>query len=65
VSKFDKDFDYGASSKSKYNSGLKKFVHQFSYNVQVRFGDKGDNLTFRNLVNGEVVSTAVIEFNRH
>jgi hypothetical protein len=65
VSTFDKDFDYGPNTELTYNARLGKFVHQFPYDVQVRFGDKGDNLTFRNVVDGKVISTAVIEFNRH
>jgi hypothetical protein len=65
VSTFDEGFDYGPCADSAYNARLGKMIYQFSYELQIRFGDKGNNLKFRNLVNGEVMSTAVMEFNRH
>jgi len=45
-----------------YNTRLRKNVYQFSFKVKVRFGGKGENLTFWNLVNGKPISAAVIEF---
>jgi hypothetical protein len=39
-------------------------VHQFSYDVQVRFGDKGDNLTFKSIANGQEAGSANIKFDR-
>lgn len=65
VSTFDEDFDYGPYTNSTYNARLGKMIYRFRYELQIRFGDKGNNLKFRNLVNGEVMSTAVMEFNRH
>jgi hypothetical protein len=65
VSAFNDDFDYGPYTDSAYNARLGKMIYRFPYELQIRFGDKGDNLKFRNLVNGEVMSTAVMEFNRH
>jgi len=65
VSTFDEDFDYGPHTESTYNNRLGEMIYQFPYELQIRFGDKGNNLKFRNLVNGEVMSTAVMEFNRH
>lgn len=65
ISSFPMDFDFGPSAKSVYNTKLKKMVHQFEAEIQVRFGDKGSNLTFKDLVNGEVKSSASIEFSSH
>ncbi len=65
MSAFDKDFDYGPKAELAYNARLGKLVYMFPHKVQVRFGDKGDNLTFRDLVDGKIISTAVIEFKRY
>ena len=61
---FAAGFDYGLATKSQRNNALGKTVHQMSYEIQVVFGDKGNNLTFKAVMNGKVVSTADIEFNR-
>jgi hypothetical protein len=63
-SRFPADFDYGAGTKTKFNSRLDRLVHEFSYEIQVVFGSKGSNLTFNNIVAGRVVSTADIEFDQ-
>jgi hypothetical protein len=65
LSTFPAEFDYGLCAKSKYNTKLHKTLYKFLFEVQIRFGDKGENLTFKNLVDGKTVSKAVIEFNRH
>ncbi|KAH9223806.1 Hsp70 family protein-like protein [Leptodontidium sp. 2 PMI_412] len=65
TSRFPKNFDFGPSAQSVYNTKLKKMIHQFKAEIQVRFGDKGSNLTFKDLVNGEVKSSASIEFSSH
>jgi hypothetical protein len=65
VSEFDKNFDFGPNIETTYNSRLGRTVNAFPHQIQVRFGDKGDNLQFKNLVKGLVVSKAVIEFGRH
>ncbi|KAH6672241.1 Hsp70 family protein-like protein [Halenospora varia] len=65
ASVFPADFNYGLSATSKYSTKLHETLHRLSFQVQIRFGDKGENLTFKNLVDGKTVSTAVIEFNRH
>ncbi|KAG4415113.1 hypothetical protein IFR04_011750 [Cadophora malorum] len=65
VSTFPKDFDFGLSAKSVYSTKSKKMIHQFEADTQVRFGDKGSNLTFKDLFNGEVKSSATIEFSSH
>jgi hypothetical protein len=62
-STFDADFDFGKKTRSKQNKE-KTLVHQFSYDVQVRFGDKGDNLTFRSIANGKEAGSAKIKFDR-
>jgi hypothetical protein len=64
ASTFDADFDFGTSTQCRYNNKTKKIVHQFSYDVQVRFGDKGDNLTFKSIVNGQEAGSANIKFDR-
>lgn len=61
-STFGADFYYGPGTRSGYNSRTGEFVSKFCYDIQVVFGDKGSNLTFRNIVNGNVTSTAVIKF---
>jgi len=61
---FPANFDYGPKKESKYNSTLGKDIHEFSYEIQVVFGSKGSNLTFKTVVDGNVVSTADIEFNQ-
>ena len=58
-------FDFGTASKQSFNSRLKRTTHQFSYQVQVVFGNKGNNLNFRTVVNGEVKAMATIEFPGH
>ena len=63
-SHFDDDFDFGPDTQSKYNSRLGKIVYQLCHQIQVRFGTRGANLTFANIVNGKTVSTAAIEFDR-
>ena len=65
VSKFDRNFDFGPNIETTYNSRLGRKVNQFPHQIQVRFGDKGENLQFKNLVKGLIVSEAVIEFGRH
>ncbi len=64
VSDFDKDFDFGLKVVTTYSSRLKRSVSKFPHQVQVRFGDKGENLQFKNLVQGIAVSEAVIEFGK-
>ena len=64
ISNYDRNFDFGPNIKSHYSAKLGKTVFRFPFQVQVRFGDKGDNLQFRNLVKGLVVSEAVIEFSK-
>ncbi|TVY34708.1 Chaperone protein DnaK [Lachnellula subtilissima] len=61
---FPANFDYGPEKESKYNPKLGKFIHKFSFEIQVVFGSKGSNLTFKTVVDGNVVSTADIEFNQ-
>ncbi|RFU34080.1 hypothetical protein B7463_g2225, partial [Scytalidium lignicola] len=61
---FDADFDFGKSTWRRYNHRVKRTVHQFSYDVQVRFGDKGDNLTFKSIANGQEAGSANIKFDR-
>ena len=65
MSTFDKDFDFGDKAESTYNTRLGKTVYQMNFQVQVRFGDKGENLQFRTLFNGKALSKAIIEFPRH
>ncbi|KAH7411293.1 Hsp70 family protein-like protein [Cadophora sp. MPI-SDFR-AT-0126] len=64
VSRFAADFDLGPSASSRYNEVLEKTIHRFEHQVQIKFGNKGENLTCQDVINGEVVSTAKIEFNR-
>jgi hypothetical protein len=63
-STFDADFDFGTSTQCRYNNKTKEIVHLFSYTVKVRFGDKGDNLTFKEIVNGQEAGSAIIKFDR-
>ncbi|TAQ85429.1 hypothetical protein B7494_g6250 [Chlorociboria aeruginascens] len=65
VSTFPANYDFGKGSESSFNTRLGKKVYQFSFQLQVIFGSKGENLTYRTLVNGNVSSTSVIEFPRN
>jgi hypothetical protein len=65
LSAFEENFDYGDKGESTYNVRLGKNVYRMNFQVQVRFGDKGENLQFRTLFNGKAVSKAIIEFPRH
>ena len=58
-------FYFGPNVRSAYKAGLGKTVYKFSFQVEVRFGDKGENLRFNNLVEGKMVSQAVIKFDKH
>ena len=64
ISKFEANFKYGSNVRSGTNPKTGKFVHKFTCQIQVVFGDKGNNLMFKNLVDGNVVSTAEIEFDQ-
>ena len=50
--------------RSAFNAEAGKLLHRFSFVIEVVFGDKGNNLTFKNIVDGNVVSTADIEFDQ-
>ena len=63
-SRFPANFDFGSGTKTEFNLKLGRLVHEFSYEVQVVFGSKGSNLTFKNVVGGRVISTADIEFDQ-
>jgi len=63
-STFGSDFQYGSGKRSKYNPRLGRTIHNFSYKIQVIFGDKGTNLVFENLVGGKVESRAKIKFDQ-
>lgn len=65
ISKFPRGFDFGLSSESKPHPRHFGTIYQFSHEMEVVFGNKGDNLTYRDIVNGEVVGTATIQFDRH
>lgn len=62
--RFPADFDFGSGTKSKLDPVSGKTTHQFLFETQVIFGNKGSNLTFKTLVNGKVVSTADIVFDQ-
>lgn len=62
VTKFPADFDYGSSLKSRYNAARGKTFHQFLFDLQVVFGNVGDNLSFQTLVNGKVQGKAEMDF---
>ncbi|KAH8650615.1 Hsp70 family protein-like protein [Tricladium varicosporioides] len=64
-STFPRRFDFGPSSESKFNTRLNETIHQFRHEVEVMFGNKGENLTCRDVLNGQVVGTATIQFDRH
>ncbi|KAH8808655.1 Hsp70 family protein-like protein [Xylogone sp. PMI_703] len=64
ISKFDANFNYGTAAKSRYNPKRGKTIHLCDFNIEVVFGDKGNNLRFKFIVNGNVISTADIEFNQ-
>jgi hypothetical protein len=61
---FPANFDYGPKTYCGYNSKLGKVIHNFTFEIKVIFGSKGSNLIFETVVDGNVVSTADIEFNQ-
>lgn len=63
-STFNADFDFGKSTRYRYHQKDKRTVHQFDFDVQVRFGNKGDNLTFKSIANGQEAGSANIKFDR-
>jgi hypothetical protein len=63
--RFPANFDFGTGTISTVNPISGKQIHQFSYETQVTFGSKGSNLTFKTVVNGNVVSTADIVFEQN
>jgi hypothetical protein len=62
--RFPASYDFGTGIKSKVNPVSGKQIHEFSFETQVVFGSKGSNLTFKTVVNGNVVSTADIVFDQ-
>ncbi|PMD34535.1 Hsp70 family protein-like protein [Hyaloscypha variabilis F] len=58
------NFDYGHHATTVFNTKLGRDVHEFSVEIEVVFGGRGNNLTFKNLVGGKVISTADIEFDK-
>ncbi|KIN04334.1 hypothetical protein OIDMADRAFT_159767 [Oidiodendron maius Zn] len=64
-STFPRGFDFGQSSESNFNARLKETIYNFSHEVEIMFGNKGENLTCRDVLNGKVVGTATIQFDRH
>lgn len=62
--RFPANFDFGAAIISKVNPISGEQVQRFSFETQVVFGSKGNNLTFKTVVNGNVVSTADIVFDQ-
>ncbi|TGO51695.1 hypothetical protein BOTNAR_0347g00050 [Botryotinia narcissicola] len=62
---FPADFNFGMDSRSRFNQRLDKMVHEFHFQIQVIFGDRGANLKFRLAVGGRLVSDTTIEFPDH
>ncbi|TGO13106.1 hypothetical protein BTUL_0076g00060 [Botrytis tulipae] len=62
---FPADFNFGMDSRSRFNQRLDKMVHEFHFQIQVVFGDRGANLKFRLAVGGRLVSDTTIEFPDH
>ncbi len=62
--RFPANFHFGAAITTEVNPISGKQVRQFLYETQVVFGSKGNNLTFKTVVNGNVVSTADIVFDQ-
>ncbi|TGO59585.1 hypothetical protein BCON_0043g00440 [Botryotinia convoluta] len=59
-----KGVDLSRFSKKRYNTRLHQWVHQVSFQEQIIFGGKGDNLTFRCLVGNKEVGKSVMKFDR-
>lgn len=60
--RFPADFNFGDSLRSIWNSKLQKNIHEADYKIEVVFGNQGDNLTIRTLINDQVQGTATIEY---
>jgi hypothetical protein len=63
-STFERGFDLGKSIESKYDEKKNKFLHQITFKVQVKFGNKGDNLSFASVLNGVETGSASIKFDQ-
>ncbi|KAJ8069444.1 hypothetical protein OCU04_003098 [Sclerotinia nivalis] len=59
---FPSDFNFDIHSDSRFNPRLKKEVHQFHFQVQVIFGDRGANLQFKMAVGGRLITDTKIDF---
>ncbi|PQE13104.1 Hsp70 family protein [Rutstroemia sp. NJR-2017a BBW] len=57
-----RDHQFGQDTQERYNAKLKRSVHQLSIQNEVVLGNKGDNLTFRSLIDSKEVSNSVIRF---
>jgi hypothetical protein len=64
ISTIDKDYDLTEFTESRWNPALGRIIYRFPLTVQVIFGNKGSNLTFRTLVKGQVMSTATIRYDK-
>jgi hypothetical protein len=62
VARLPAEFDYGDALFTRFNARTKQTCYGVRFQVQVVFGNKGDNLTYRVIVNGKVSGTAHIEF---
>lgn len=54
--------NFGPALHWTYVASLNKRVCSVDLEIQVIFGNKGDNLTFKSLVNGKAIGSARIEF---
>ncbi|KAF7896081.1 hypothetical protein EAF00_006096 [Botryotinia globosa] len=59
-----KDVDLGQFTMKNYNDRLHRWVHKVSFQEQIIFGGKGDNLTFRCLMGDEEIGKSVMKFDR-
>jgi hypothetical protein len=64
TSTFAANFNYGPQIQCKYNHIAGEFRYIFSSEFQILFGDKGSNLVFRKIVNGNVVKKVEFKFDR-
>ncbi len=58
------NIELGSALRQRFNSRLGSMVHKIDLQVQVVFGNKGDNLLVRTMVNGGVRGNTTIEFSR-
>lgn len=57
-----KDDDFGPKIPMKWNEKLREYIQLISFEVQVLFGEKGENLKFSIVLNGVPRASEWVDF---